>query len=197
MSSDNSTDTTEVAPPEEVKACVQGQVFGYATFVTPNMTSKAYVGNSFNISWKFTPNVKKLPDYVDLKLQMLASKVEVDWNTVIASQVPTIPMYYIWTPKNALDGSYKLRLVPNGKETFILPSEQLSKKQPCFEAGEAVPSVSSSFRLINPISAIDDGTGSSSTYGPSNGGVTLSQSLPTLPLALVLWCVLILCKKYI
>jgi hypothetical protein len=51
----------------------------------------------------------------------------------------------MWKPVGLVDGKYKLRLVPDGKETYNVPANQ----QPCFADGEAIPSVSAAFSISN------------------------------------------------
>lgn len=180
---DNTLNTTLSTPdqPPEKPACMQGQVFGYALMPSFNISSKVYTGNPYNISWKFTNNVKKSPDFINIKLQMLDPKIQVDWANVIGENIPNEPSWWIWTPKSSLDGNYKIRIVPNGKETFIRPIDMLTKKQPCFEDGEAIPSVSSTFRLINPKESIDSSGSYSSQFGPSTGSA-LGPAGPTVML---------------
>jgi hypothetical protein len=57
---------------------------------------------------------------------------------------------YVWKVLNFADGNYKIRIVGDGKETFIPPAQALERQQPCFEDGEAMPGVSASFRIVNP-----------------------------------------------
>lgn len=197
MSESNSTTTTStetlaVVPTEtpltplpeveshedKVVECVAGQTLGYMLVRQPNITSVAYVGNPYLIRWDYTMTVTKEPQYVNIYLQQIASGVRVTWKNQIASNVTG--RYYWWQPKGMLDGKYKIRIVPNGKETYNVKASE----QPCFENGEAVPSVSSTFKMFNPkVSDIDIGVSlSSGKYDPA----AASNAVALVPLNLLI-----------
>lgn len=166
---------------DKVVECVPGQTLGYMLVRQPNITSVAYVGNPYLIRWDYTITVSKEPQYVNIYLQQIAPGVRVTWKNQIATNVTG--KYYWWQPKGMLDGKYKIRIVPNGKETYNIKASE----QPCFENGESVPSVSSTFKMFNPkVSDIDSGVGiSSGKYDPA------SSAVPMAPLNLFLFLVFV------
>jgi hypothetical protein len=61
------------------------------------------------------------------------------------------------------DGKYKLRFVPDGKETFGVTNDKL----PCFADGEALPANSGEFKVANPVQL----TTSADRFGPSSDAI--------------------------
>lgn len=102
------------------------------------------VGTKYNISWAYTKAVTNLPSYFDIYMQDIS--LATTWKKQIASKVPAVPQWFWYTPLGLADGKYKIRLVPDGKETFNVPVDQ----QPCFSNGQAIPSVSAAFSVVNP-----------------------------------------------
>ena len=76
----------------------------------------------------------------------MAPGVRTTWKQKIAEKQTVEPRWFMWTPEGLLDGKYKIRLVPDGKETFDVPANL----RPCTGNGETIPSVSASFTLSNP-----------------------------------------------
>lgn len=158
-----------------VVECVPGQTLGYMLVRQPNITSVAYINNPYLIRWDYTGTVTKEPSFVDIYLQQVAPGVRVTWKNQIAKNVTG--RFYWWQPKGLLDGKYKVRIVPNGKETFNIKASE----QPCFENGEAVPSVSSTFKMFNirtsDIEAVGtsrfDPTSSATRYDITSSHLTL------------------------
>ena len=141
--SDNSTTSGEEAKPI---GCTPGNSVGYMLIRKPNITSMLTVGTPYNISWDWSISVTKPPVYLDAYIQLMAPGVRTTWKQEIAKKIPVEPRWFMWTPDGLLDGKYKIRLVPDGKETFNVAANL----QPCFENGASIPSVSASFSMSNP-----------------------------------------------
>jgi len=84
--------------------------------------------------------------FLDVYVQLEAPGVPETWKTIVAQNVPSNPTWFLWKPTGLVDGSYKLRFVPDGKETFNVPANKL----PCFASGESIPFVTAEFRITNP-----------------------------------------------
>lgn len=139
----NSTDDTQ--PEENIVPCVPGIHTGYGLVRKPNITSKVIVGTQFNVSWDWTVTITNPPSYLDIYIQLFAPGLVEKWSTQVAKQVPSEPRWFMWTPEGLVDGKYKLRFVPDGKETFNVPADKL----PCFSNGESVPFVTAQFSVSN------------------------------------------------
>lgn len=126
-------------------ACVPGISLGYLLIRQPNMSSIVTVGNSMNVSWDWSVSVKKIPQYVDVYIQLIAPGFPVTWKQQLIKQQAVNPRWFIFKVQGLADGKYKIRLVPDGKETYNVRADAL----PCFADGEAIPSVSSSFSVAN------------------------------------------------
>lgn len=183
-----STETTPLSDldshEDKVVECVAGQTLGYMLVRQPNITSVAYVGNPYLIRWDYTITVSKQPEYVDIYLQQVAPGVRVTWKNQIARNVTG--RYFWWQPKGMLDGKYKIRIVPNGKETYNVKASE----QPCFENGEAVPSVSSTFKMFNPKVSDIDSTSPLGKYDPYSAATTFHSVNLLLFFVLVLHLVI-------
>jgi len=132
-------------PTNEIVSCSPGILTGYGLVRKPNISSTITVGTPYNVSWDWTVTVTKPPSYLDIYIQLFANGVPEKWNTVVAKNVPSDPRWFIWTPIGLVDGKYKLRFVPEGKETFNIPANLL----PCFANGESVPFVTAQFSVSN------------------------------------------------
>jgi hypothetical protein len=138
------TDDSVPVVDSEPIPCKPGESTGYGISRMPNSTSKVVVGTPFNVSWDYTVGVTTPPTFMDVYVQLIASGVRERWNNQIA-RVPAEPRWFIWTPIGFVNGRYKLRYVPDGKETFNIAADKL----PCFENGESVPFVSATFSISN------------------------------------------------
>lgn len=167
-----------------VVECVPGQTLGYMLVRQPNITSVAYINNPYLIRWDYTGTVSKEPSFVDIYLQQVAPGVRVTWKNQIAKNVTG--RYYWWQPKGLLDGKYKVRIVPNGKETFNIKATE----QPCFENGEAVPSVSSTFKMFNVKSSDIDSVGTTK-FDPTSSAIRHDISTSTMMLWLIILLILV------
>lgn len=135
--------TTMIESP--LKICKPGNNVGYMLIRSPNITSRASVGKQMNISWDWSISVLTPPTYINAYIQLMAPGVRTTWKQIVAEKQSVNPRWFLWTPDALVDGQYKLRLVPDGKETFNIPANI----QPCFANGECIPSVSASFTLSN------------------------------------------------
>lgn len=126
-------------------ACVNG-VNGQMLIFQPNMSSLVTVGTAYNVSWSWSILVTKPPSFVDVYIQLIAPGVRETWKQKIAEKQSVDPRWFWWTPEGLVDGVYKMRLVPDGKETFGVNAKNL----PCFANGESVPSASAEFTISNP-----------------------------------------------
>lgn len=140
----SSNDSSPV-PTNEIVDCTPGGSTGYGLVRKPNITSMVKIGVAYNVSWDWTVTVTKPPTYLDVYVQLFAAGIAEKWNTKVASNVPVDPRWFMWTPTGLVDGKYKLRFVPDGKETFNVPANQL----PCFSNGESVPFVTAQFSISN------------------------------------------------
>lgn len=156
----NNTDIAE-APPV---ACKPGSTVGYMIIRQPNMSSIVTVGTPYNISWQWSVAVTQIPAYVDVYVQLMTSGVTVTWKNKVLSQQSTDPSWFMWTPKAMMDGKYKMRLVPDGKETWGVPANEL----PCFSNGESIPSVSATFSVVNSKGELID---TRNDYMPNSKGL--------------------------
>ena len=125
--------------------CTPGNSVGYMIIRKPNITSHVTVGMQYNVTWDWSITVTKLPSYVDVYIQLVAPGIATTWKKQVAKEVSTEPRWFFWKPEGLVDGKYKLRLVPEGKETYNVPANV----QPCFSNGEAIPSVSAAFTVTN------------------------------------------------
>src|SRR6478609_7995112 len=134
---------TQEGQPEDdnIVPCTPG-ITGYGL---PNITSKVVVGTPVNVSWDYTVTVTNPPSYIDVYIQMFAPGIVEKWSIQVAKKIPSEPRWFMWTPEGLVDGKYKLRFVPDGKETFNVPANNL----PCFANGESVPFVTASFSVSN------------------------------------------------
>jgi hypothetical protein len=138
-----SNDTTVDPAPV---ACKPGINVGYMLIRQPNITSMFTIGNTYNVSWDWSISVSKPAQYVDMYVQLVAPGVQVTWKKKILEKQGTSPRWFMWKPDGLVDGKYKIRLVPDGKETYGVRADE----QPCFDNGESIPSVSASFSISNP-----------------------------------------------
>jgi hypothetical protein len=125
--------------------CTPGNSVGYMIIRKPNITSMIMVGTQYNVTWDWSITVTKPPNYVDVYIQLIAQDITTTWKRQGAQHVPVNPRWFIWKPDGMVDGKYKLRLVPDGKETYNIAANL----QPCFSNGEAIPSVSAAFTVTN------------------------------------------------
>lgn len=137
-------DSTDLEPTPII--CKPGISIGYMLIRQPNITSMMTVGNTYNVSWDWSIMVTKPPTYVDVYIQLMTPGVRTTWKQQIKMKQSVEPRWFLWKPDGMADGKYKLRLVPDGKETFNVASNL----QPCFENGESIPSVSAAFTVSNP-----------------------------------------------
>ena len=161
-----SNDTEVIEEPAPV-ACTPGISVGYMLIWQPNITSIVNVGRKYNVSWEYTKTVNKPPSFLDVYVQNLATAVT--WKNRIAQNIPTEPRWFWWTPVGLADGRYKIRLVPDGKETFNVKANE----QPCFSNGESIPSVSAVFNVVNPKGPL----GEYPESFPANSGAADSKSI--------------------
>lgn len=131
---------------ETGKLCQPGINIGYMLIRKPNITSMLTIGIPYNVSWDYTTAVKKEPVFINVYIQLIASGIPVTWKNQIFSNQTATPRWFIWTPDKLVNGKYKIRIVPDGKENYNIPANL----QPCFENGESLPSVSAAFTLSNP-----------------------------------------------
>lgn len=143
--SSTSSASSEPIPNEEIIPCVAGISTGFGLVRKPNITSKIQIGIPYNVSWDWTVTITKPPQYIDVYIQLMAPYVAEKWTTVVAKNIPSEPRWFMWTPEGLVDGKYKLRFVPDGKETFKVPANEL----PCFANGESVPFVTAAFSVSN------------------------------------------------
>ena len=133
-------------PMESIIPCSAGNSIGYMILHQPNISSLVTTASMYNVSYDFSVAVTKPPTYLDVYLQLVATGVRTTWSNKIASKVPTDPRWFQVKIDGVVQGKYQIRLVPDGKETFNVPANQL----PCFANGEAIPSVSAIFSVSNP-----------------------------------------------
>jgi len=134
---------TQEGQPEDdnIVPCTPG-ITGYGL---PNITSKVVVGTPVNVSWDYTVTVTNPPSYIDVYIQMFAPGIVEKWSIQVAKKIPSEPRWFMWTPEGLVDGKYKLRFVPDGKEIFNIPAN----KFPCFSNGESQPFVTALFSVSN------------------------------------------------
>lgn len=130
----------------DVVTCKQGLTVGYMLIRQPNISSVVYTGTKYNVSWDYSVAVTSPPSFIDAYIQYMAPGIRTTWKNKIASNVSASSRQFWWEPKSLVDGKYKLRLVPDGKETYDVPANQL----PCFADGESIPSVSATFKVYTP-----------------------------------------------
>ena len=155
-------DTTQQSQPIQ-PPCVPGVKIGTVLISSPNQTSLVTIGSKFIISWKYTVITTVLPTYVDIKIQLIDNAIIPKFDQYVTRSLPLAngATSYVWNVPPLPDGSYKLRIVPDGKEIFNIGEKEL----PCFADGEANPGQSGIFRIINPKSI----TGYPDRFGPMNG----------------------------
>ena len=175
--------TTE--PEAESKACTPGISVGYMMIRKPNITSVVYTGSLYNVSWDYSVTVNNPPKYVDVYIQSIASGLRTTWKNKIAENISTARQHFFWEPKSLADGKYKLRLVPDGKETFNVPADKL----PCFGDGESVPSVSATFKVFSPKGSFIEYPEQfpASSLGFSVGASNIHINL-LAGMVIILWC---------
>lgn len=174
------TTETEPQPEPEPIPCKPGLSFGKILIRTPNATSVVFTGIKYNVSWEYDKLVTVIPSYLDVYLQM--DGVKQTWNNKIAENVDASQRWFIWEPKAMLNGRYRMRMVPEGKETYNVPANKL----PCFENGEAVPTSS-----WQPFKVVDPNTNSieyPDTFGPTVAWAVNDK----YPLTTFLWATLFL-----
>lgn len=137
-------DDVDLEEPEAIP-CKPGLTIGYMIIRQPNISSIVYVDKVYNVSWEYSNSVSKPPGIVNAYVQLIAPGIRPTWSKQIAENVSTSARQFWWEPKSLVDGKYKLRLVPDGKETFGVSAASL----PCFENGEAIPSVSATFQVVS------------------------------------------------
>ncbi|KAI9193158.1 uncharacterized protein BJ171DRAFT_412586, partial [Polychytrium aggregatum] len=125
--------------------CVPGTVLGSFIISAPNISSIFLVGSTVTITWKYSPTVTKPPKTINAFYQDVS--ITTTWSNKIGIGLTTTNNTLQWTIPPLLDGKYEVRLVPDGKETFNIPQDQM----PCFSNGEALPAVSGAFSIQNPI----------------------------------------------
>ncbi len=149
------------------------------------------MGSKSLIEWKYTPLVTRPPATVDLKIQAIGEGIVERWETTVLRAIPLQNATRIeWTVSSLNDGKYKLRLVPEGKETFGVALD----KMPCFADGQAIPGNSGEFKVVNPViltSAPDPLPPNTSAAGGERAGSWSGQragwALATLALVLGVW----------
>lgn len=155
ISQDNSTIVdSEISAKDSASTvvCKPGNAVGYMMIRQPNMSSLVYVNTVYNISWDYTKTVTTRPTFIDFFVQLIAPGIRVTWSKEIERNVTAEPSWFLWEPKGLVDGKYKIRLVPDGKETWNIDPGKL----PCFANGESIPSVSATFTVANPRNDIVD-----------------------------------------
>lgn len=150
--------TTKNISPTQISHCISGINLGYMIIHQPNATSLYIIGKTYNISWVWSNMVTEIPSHIDVYIQN--TNVQITWNNQILSKQSVIKQWFLWTPNELIDGKYKIRLVPDGKENFNNPDI-------CYKDGECLPSVSATFLITNPTSNYDD-TNISDPYPPNS-----------------------------
>jgi hypothetical protein len=144
---DNQTDKdTGSTPDDNNSVCTKGTSVGSFLIQTPNRSSIFVVGSHGLIKWKYTSPVKQLPKFLDIKIQLIQEGVPYTWSKSVVQNlnISDGATAYNWTVQPLNDGLYKLRLIPDGKETFNVGSD----KMPCFSDGEALVSIIYSFLFL-------------------------------------------------
>ena len=132
----NQTDSETGTIADDTSTCIRGVKVGTTIIDTPNRTSILTVGGHALIKWHYTDTVSSKPKFLDIKLQLIQDGVGFTWDKYVVQNLNLSQgaSAYNWTIQPLNDGQYKLRFVPDGKETFNVEGD----KMPCFADGESL-----------------------------------------------------------
>ncbi|KAJ3207890.1 hypothetical protein HDU67_007165 [Dinochytrium kinnereticum] len=121
----------------------RGVKIGQIIVGQPNVSSIVMVGSVAMVSWQYTPLVKNFPKQVDIKINSVDGQQF--WTNAIVSSlnVSNGARGWLWRVGQFADGSYRLRVVPDGKETAGKKQDEL----PCFFDGDPLPGNSAIFKI--------------------------------------------------
>ncbi|KAJ3111228.1 hypothetical protein HDU96_005885 [Phlyctochytrium bullatum] len=123
----------------------RGTRVGQVVVLSPNASSIVLSGSRYTVRWTYTPFVERPPAWVDIKVNSVDGAQV--WTGVIGSRVNVSTggdvNEWIWEVGAFAVGSYRVRVVPEGKETANRRVDDL----PCFADGEALPGTSRAFKI--------------------------------------------------
>jgi hypothetical protein len=139
--SNNTDEDSGTTSDDTSKVCIKGVKVGQFIIDTPNRSSIAVVGSNFLIQWKYSNGVSSPPKTIDIKIQK--DGVEYIWDKYVVRNLSLDngATAFMWKVQPLNDGPYKIRMVPEGKETYGIKQDEM----PCFADGEVL--VSDSFNL--------------------------------------------------
>ncbi|KAH6583443.1 hypothetical protein BASA60_001469 [Batrachochytrium salamandrivorans] len=189
------------APPVIPEApCQPGNNVGSFFIYSPNITSYLFAGQQLNITFAFSPAVTILPKAVQVKyaselnpekwhetttqLRLVSANISATSNTTSTPLTAVLYRIPFTIPTSISDGSYFLRLIPDGKEIFGVASNM----QPCFANGMVMPTSSGKFLVMQPVSLV----AFADTFGPNrvvtnSSGRIAGNGGQTLVFPLVIW----------
>lgn len=135
-----------VIPSPAVK-CVPGVKLGVMNILTPNSSTVITTGTNITVTWQYSALVKNYPRWIDVVLQSTEPGIVATWSNKIASKVMIDSPSFLWIINTMSDGRYKLRIIPESKETFNIPANLM----PCFGDGDVLTANSAEFKVINPV----------------------------------------------
>ncbi|KAI8612475.1 hypothetical protein BC830DRAFT_1136525 [Chytriomyces sp. MP71] len=140
----NGTTATEPPiAPSPTPSCIPGNKVGAILVTQPNISSYIFVGNKAMVQWQYTPIVTLKPKTVDI-LVFLESAPTTSKTVIISGlDVSNGASAWVWKVDQLQAGSYKLHIIPDGKETMGKKQNEL----PCFANGETLPGTSGAFSI--------------------------------------------------
>ncbi|KAJ3412742.1 hypothetical protein HDV05_000312 [Chytridiales sp. JEL 0842] len=141
----NSSTSPTTAIIEDPKPCKRGTKIGQILITQPNASTIWFVGAPAWVVWSYTPLVTQPPKTIDIKIQSVLSKVST-WDTFLVKSLDVsngATAYLIPELPRMLEGGYKLKVVPDGKEI----AGKRQDEYPCFGDGEGMPGVSAEFQV--------------------------------------------------
>ncbi|KAI9332293.1 hypothetical protein DFJ73DRAFT_855861 [Zopfochytrium polystomum] len=126
-------------------SCKPGTKLGQTIVTQPNISSIVMIGGGapFLVQWTYTALATRRPQTVDIKINTAAGDQKFQRVLVSGLDVSGGETAWRWNVEALADDAYKLRVVPDGKET-------LGKQQsdyPCFQDGDALPGTSGEFNV--------------------------------------------------
>lgn len=181
--SDNSTlssDPDSAGDVQQDPACNQSSDLAMFLLRSPNMSSTVFlIGQNMSIVWSYTKNIKVVPSNITIYYQNVDWKLR--WNeaaTISGGGTKS----YTWKVPTLAAGSYRLKLVANGKDNTVQPADD--SEVVCYGQGEVIATISRAFKLTDD--TIPDST--TNPYAPNNFSPRLVPSALFVSLVTVILC---------